>query len=91
MLKSCLLWAAGDAAIAAERHFDARKAQFAAAAAVGGATALASSIVAPWLGLTAHSLFSVEAAFRAFIVAFCAGGLAGTACSLTLPSHGRCC
>lgn len=63
----------GDATIAAERHFDARKAQFAAAAAVGGATALASSIVAPWLGLTAHSLFSVEAAFRAFIVASCAG------------------
>ena len=45
---------------------------------MGGATALASSIVAPWLGLTAHSLFSVEAAFRAFIVASCAGGLPGT-------------
>ena len=77
-LRVCPLWSAGDAAIAAERHFDPRKAQFAAAATVGGATALASSIVAPWLGLTAHSLFSVEAAFRAFIVASCAGGLAGT-------------
>ena len=61
--------------VAAERHFDPRKAQVAAAALMGGGTALLGSLMAPALGIPAPPLLSVESAFWAFLVASAAGKL----------------
>ena len=72
---TCLPWCAGDGVVAAERHYDPLRAQLSAAAAVGGATALISSGVAPLLGLEASALLSVESAFWSFLVAATAGEL----------------
>lgn len=67
--------AAGEGLVAAERHYDALRAQVTAATAVGAATGLVSLGLAPLLGLNSPSVLSVESAFWAFIVAASAGVL----------------